>query len=72
VSTPKLGVLDFHPIQYRTPLYQLLARIILKDLVFPSMPARPVAMFLYMYVLRLGLLDGRAGSASAFSTPGVR
>jgi glycosyltransferase involved in cell wall biosynthesis len=25
VSTPRLGVLDFHPIQYHTPLYQLLA-----------------------------------------------
>jgi hypothetical protein len=25
VSTPRLGVLDFHPIQYHTPLYQRLA-----------------------------------------------
>lgn len=25
MSTPRLGVLDFHPIQYHTPLYQLLA-----------------------------------------------
>ncbi|MCW2895533.1 MAG: glycosyl transferase family 2 [Actinomycetia bacterium] len=38
-----------------------LARIFLKDLVFPSVPARPLAVFLYMYVVRLGLLDGRAG-----------
>jgi len=38
-----------------------LARIILRDLVFPAVPARPLAMFLYMYVIRLGLLDGRAG-----------
>jgi hypothetical protein len=38
-----------------------LARAVLKDLVFPSIPGRPLAMFLYMYVLRLGLLDGRTG-----------
>jgi glycosyltransferase involved in cell wall biosynthesis len=38
-----------------------LARVILKDVVFPSVPARPLAIFLYMYVVRLGLLDGRAG-----------
>ena len=49
-----------------------LARAVLKDLVFPSVPARPLAMFLYMYVVRLGLLDGRPGSASASSTPGTR
>ena len=35
--------------------------MILKDLVFPAIPARPLALFLYMYVLRLGFLDGRAG-----------
>ena len=43
-----------------------LARIILKDLVFPSVPARPLAVFLYMYVVRLGLLDGRAGLRFCF------
>lgn len=43
-----------------------LARVILKDLVFPSLPARPVVMFLYMYVLRLGLLDGPAGLRFCF------
>jgi glycosyltransferase involved in cell wall biosynthesis len=43
-----------------------LARIILKDLVFPSVPARPVVMFLYMYLVRLGLLDGRAGLRFCF------
>ncbi len=43
-----------------------LARIILKDLVFPSVPARPVVVFLYMYVVRLGLLDGRAGLRFCF------
>jgi glycosyltransferase involved in cell wall biosynthesis len=43
-----------------------LARIILKDLVFPAVPARPLAVFLYMYVVRLGLLDGRAGLRFCF------
>jgi glycosyltransferase involved in cell wall biosynthesis len=43
-----------------------LARVILKDLVFPAVPAKPVAMFLYMYVLRLGILDGRAGLRFCF------
>ena len=38
-----------------------LSRVILKDLVFPAIPARPLALFLYMYLLRLGVLDGRAG-----------
>ena len=43
-----------------------LGRAILKDLVFPSVPARPLAVFLYMYVFRLGLLDGRAGLRFCF------
>jgi len=38
-----------------------LGRAVLKDVVFPSVPAKPAALFLYMYVARLGLLDGRAG-----------
>lgn len=38
-----------------------LSRALLKDLIFPSVPAKPVALFLYMYVIRLGLLDGKAG-----------
>jgi len=43
-----------------------LARVILKDLVFPAVPGRPLALFLYMYVVRLGLLDGRAGLRFCF------
>jgi glycosyltransferase involved in cell wall biosynthesis len=43
-----------------------LARVILKDLVFPAVPARPIAVFLYMYVARLGLLDGVAGLRFCF------
>jgi len=38
-----------------------LARAVLKDLIFPSIPAKPAALFFYMYVVRLGLLDRRAG-----------
>jgi glycosyltransferase involved in cell wall biosynthesis len=43
-----------------------LARVILRDLVFPAVPARPVALFLYMYVGRLGFLDGLAGLRFCF------
>jgi glycosyltransferase involved in cell wall biosynthesis len=43
-----------------------LTRIILKDLIFPYLPARPLAVFLYMYVARLGFLDGRAGLSFCF------
>jgi len=34
---------------------------ILRDLVFPGVPAKPIALFLYMYIARLGFLDGLAG-----------
>ena len=37
------------------------ARAILKELVFPGVPAKPVALFLFMYIVRLGFLDGLAG-----------
>jgi glycosyltransferase involved in cell wall biosynthesis len=43
-----------------------LARAILKDVLFPSVPAKPVALFLYMYLFRLGLLDGRPGLRFCF------
>lgn len=38
-----------------------LVRAVLKDVIFPFVPAKPAALFLYMYVVRLGVLDGRAG-----------
>lgn len=41
-------------------------RAVLKDVIFPSVPAKPVALFLYMYLARLGLLDGRAGLRFCF------
>jgi glycosyltransferase involved in cell wall biosynthesis len=43
-----------------------LPRVILKDLLFPVVPARPLALFIYMYVMRLGVLDGRAGLRFCF------
>ena len=43
-----------------------LARSILKDLVFPAIPAKPAALFLYMYIARLGFLDGMAGLRFCF------
>lgn len=36
-------------------------RSLAKDVVFPAVPARPVLLFLYMYLLRAGFLDGRPG-----------
>jgi glycosyltransferase involved in cell wall biosynthesis len=38
-----------------------LSRAVMKDVIFPLVPAKPFALFLYMYVARFGLLDGRAG-----------
>ncbi|MGH3205245.1 MAG: glycosyltransferase family 2 protein [Streptosporangiaceae bacterium] len=38
-----------------------MVRSLLKELVFPAVPAKPAALFLYMYVARLGFLDGLAG-----------
>ena len=41
-------------------------RAVLKDVVFPSVPAKPAALFVYMYIVRLGLLDGLAGLRFCF------
>ena len=38
-----------------------LPRALAKDLVFPAVPVRPLALFCYMYLLRFGFLDGLAG-----------
>ena len=38
-----------------------LARAVAKDLVFPMVPAKSLALFGYMYLLRAGYLDGVAG-----------
>jgi glycosyltransferase involved in cell wall biosynthesis len=41
-------------------------RSVLKELVFPMIPAKPAALFLYMYIARLGFLDGVAGFRFCF------
>lgn len=38
-----------------------IGRYILKHIVFPAVPAKPLALFVYMYVLRWGFLDGGVG-----------
>jgi len=43
-----------------------LTRTLLKDVVYPSVPAKPAAIFVYMYLIRLGLLDGPAGLRFCF------
>jgi hypothetical protein len=35
----------------------------LRERVWPHIPAKPLVLFVYMYVLRRGFLDGRAGLA---------
>lgn len=44
-SLPRLGIVDFHPVQYKTPLYQLMsrrARIGLDVLFLTDVGYRPV------------------------------
>jgi len=36
-------------------------RAVVKHLIYPYVPAKPAALFLYMYVARLGFVDGMAG-----------
>jgi glycosyltransferase involved in cell wall biosynthesis len=43
-----------------------LIRAVLKDVVFPSVPASPAVLFGYMYIVRLGLADGLAGLRFCF------
>jgi glycosyltransferase involved in cell wall biosynthesis len=35
----------------------------LRERIWPGLPAKPVVLFIYMYLLRRGFLDGRAGLA---------
>jgi glycosyltransferase involved in cell wall biosynthesis len=43
-----------------------LTRVVLKDVIFPAVPAKTIALFVYMYIIRLGVLDGRAGLRFCF------
>ena len=47
-------------------------RALLKDVIYPSIPAKPLALFSYMYLVQLGVLDGPAGSASVSSMLGSK
>jgi glycosyltransferase involved in cell wall biosynthesis len=38
-----------------------LIRAIFKDILFPSVPGKPAVLFIYMYIFRLGFLDGAPG-----------
>jgi glycosyltransferase involved in cell wall biosynthesis len=54
-----------HSLRFRADTRPVI-RAVFKDLVFPSVPARPAALFVYMYIVRLGLLDGLAGLRFCF------
>jgi glycosyltransferase involved in cell wall biosynthesis len=41
-------------------------RRLLRDVAFPAVPCKPLALFVYMYIVRLGLLDGKAGLLFCF------
>ena len=43
-----------------------MVRSVLKELVFPVIPAKPAVLFLYMYIARFGFLDGAAGLRFCF------
>jgi hypothetical protein len=34
---------------------------VLRDLIFPAAPAKPLVLFIFMYIIRLGFLDGKSG-----------
>jgi len=55
------------PDRARLPLSLLASPVqrkrFVRERLWPAVPAKPVALFVYMYVLRRGFLDGRAGLA---------
>ena len=55
------------PDRARLPLSLLASPVqrkrLVRERVWPRIPAKPLALFVYMYVLRRGFLDGRAGLA---------
>jgi hypothetical protein len=44
-----------------------LVSLILKDIIFPSIPFKPIAVFLYMYVIRFGCGSLRGTGFGVFS-----
>jgi glycosyltransferase involved in cell wall biosynthesis len=55
------------PDRARLPLSLLASPVqrkrLVRERVWPRIPAKPLALFVYMYLLRRGFLDGRAGLA---------
>jgi len=43
-----------------------MSRAVIKDIIFPALPAKPLAIFCYMYLLRGGPLDGLVGLRFCF------
>ncbi len=43
-----------------------LARAVVKDVFFPAVPAKPLVLFLYMFFVKLGFLDGPMGLRFCF------
>jgi glycosyltransferase involved in cell wall biosynthesis len=55
------------PDRARLPVSRLASPVhrkrFLRERVWPNLPAKPMVLFLYMYIFRRGFLDGRAGLA---------
>jgi glycosyltransferase involved in cell wall biosynthesis len=62
---PRSFASRFNELRSRTDSKPLI-RAVFKDVIFPAVPAKPVALFVYMYVIRLGFLDGPAGLRFCF------
>jgi glycosyltransferase involved in cell wall biosynthesis len=43
-----------------------LIRAVLKDLIYPLVPLKPFALFIFMYFIRFGFIDGRPGFRFCF------
>ncbi|SNQ51093.1 conserved hypothetical protein [Frankia canadensis] len=53
--------LTWAAIRHRGASTRPLGRIVARELVFPLLPARPLLLFVYMYLVRGGWRDGRSG-----------
>jgi glycosyltransferase involved in cell wall biosynthesis len=64
-TPPRSLASRFDELRSRTDSRPLI-RAVFKDVIFPAVPVKPTALFVYMYVIRLGLLDGPAGLRFCF------
>src|SRR5216683_4378341 len=64
-AAARLKALRHDPDRARLPVSFLASPVqrkrFLRERVWPRMPAKPLALFVYMYLLRRGFMDGRAG-----------